>query len=86
MQGGNRIQGPPTAPAGGTIEITLSNQSDREVWVEGGAPNNTTRHKVGPDRKVTVSVPNAPGEFLVVTVVRGSNVTAIYIPIIAPSP
>ena len=86
MQGGSRIQGPSTAEAGGSVEITLNDVSDKEVWVEGGAPNNSTRHKVGPDRKVTVSVPNAPGEILVVTVVHGSNVTAIYIPIVAPSP
>lgn len=85
MQSGNRIQGPSVAAAGGTVEITLT-RGDREVWVDNGGPNNVTRHHVGPDRKVTVPVPNTPGEYLFVTVVHGSDVTTITIPIIAPSP
>ena len=85
MQGGNRIQGPSTASAGGTIEITLT-RGDREVWVDNGAPNSVTRYQAGPNRKVTVSVPNTPGEYLFVTVRHGSDVTTITIPIIAPSP
>ena len=75
MQGGNRIQGPSAAPAGGTIEVTLNNVSDNAVWVSGGAPNNITRYKVGPTRKVTVSVPNAPGEMLFDQVVHPDGKT-----------
>ena len=86
MQGGNRIQGPSSAPAGGTIEVTLNNKSDNAVWVSGGAPNNITRYKVGPNGKVTVSVPNTPGEFLFVTVEHGGTFTTLLIPITSTSP
>ena len=87
MQGGSRIQGPPTAPAGGTIEVTLNDVSDTKLVVSGGGAGNVTRHKVGPNRKVTVQVPNTPGEILVITVEhRDGNFTTIYIPITSTSP
>ena len=87
MQGGSRIQGPPTANAGGTIEVTLNDISDKEIWIGGGTSNDSTPHKVGPNRKVTVQVPNAPGEVLVITVEhRDGNFTTIYIPITSTSP
>ena len=85
MQGGNRIQGPPTATAGGTIEVTLT-RGDAEVSVSNGGPNSLTNYKAGPTGKVTVSVPNTPGEVLFVTVEHGGNFTTIYIPITSTSP
>ena len=85
MQGGNRIQGPPAATAGGTIEVTLT-RGDAEVSVSGGGPNSLTKYKVGPTRKVTVPVPNTPGEFLFVTVEHGGTFTTLLIPITSTSP
>jgi hypothetical protein len=85
MQGGNRIQGPSTAPAGGNIEVTLT-RGDAGVSVSNGGQNSLTNYKVGPNGKVTVSVPNTPGEFLFVTVEHGGNFTTIYIPITSTSP
>ena len=86
MQGGNRIQGPSAAPAGGTIEVMLNNKSDSEVSVSNGGANDLTNYKAGPNGKVTVSVPNTPGEVLVITVEHGGNFTSLLIPIVAPSP
>ena len=86
MQGGNRIQGPSTAEAGGTIEVTLNDVSDTKLVVSGGGPNSLTNYKAGPNGKVTVSVPNTPGEILAITVEHGGNFTTIYIPITSTSP
>ena len=48
--------------------------------------NSITRHKVGPNGKVTVSVPNTPGEFLFVTVEHGGTFTQLLIPITSTCP
>jgi hypothetical protein len=72
------------APAGGTLTIKLNNPGDSEVIIRMGA--SIQKYKVGKDRKVTVPVPNLPGEYLIVTVVHGMDVTAVPVLIIAPSP
>ena len=84
MQSGNPIQAPSTAPAGGTVEVTIKSRAT-EVWVS--VPGEPYRKvQVPKSRKITISVPNTPGEVINVNAVRGSEVKGVLISIVAPSP
>lgn len=82
IQGSQGIRAPSSAPAGGTVEVTVSS-GDREIWVSSG-PNSLTRHRVPPNRRVTIPVPNLPGEVISVSTVNGSTVRTVLITIVAP--
>ena len=83
MQSGDPIKAPASAPAGGTIEVTIQSGST-EVWISvpGQPYRQVTLPKSG---KLSIAVPNTPGEFLEINVVHGNVVKGISIPIIAPS-
>ncbi|MEC9047971.1 MAG: hypothetical protein VYA51_08155 [Planctomycetota bacterium] len=84
MQSGHPIQAPSTAPAGGTVDVTIQS-SHREVWLDvPGEPYRLV--KVPKSGKLTIAVPNAPGEVLSVSVVTGAVVKTALISIVAPSP
>ena len=55
--------------------------------MSGGGQSSLTNYKAGPNGKVSVSVPNTPGEILAVTVEHPDGTfTTIYIPITSTSP
>ena len=57
----------------------------QEVWID--APGEPYRRQQAPKSgKVTIPVPNTPGEVIAVSVVRGNDVQTVLITIVAPSP
>ena len=84
MQSGHPIHAPSTAPAGGTVDVTIQS-SHQEVWLDvPGEPYRLV--KVPKSGKLAIAVPNAPGEVLTVSVVTGAVVETVLISIVAPSP
>lgn len=82
MQSGNPIQAPQTAPAGGSVEVRIQDTAS-SVWVQ--VPGEPYRQvKVPKSRKITIPVPNAPGEIIEVNVERGGTVRGVSI-VIVPS-
>ncbi len=84
MQSGQVLKAPSTAPAGGAVQVTVQ-AGVHEVWVDApGAPYR--KQRVPRSGRVTIAVPNAPGEVIAVSVVRGAVVQTVLISIVAPAP
>jgi len=84
-QSGEGLKGPSTAPAGGTIEISVG-PNETTVEVSMGGPGAPASLKVPPSKKVTIPVPSLPGEVMAVTVGTGFATRTILITIVASSP
>ncbi len=84
-QNGEGLKGPTTAPAGGTVEISVG-PNEMSVGVSMGGSGSPTSLPVPPNKKVTIPVPSLPGEVIAVTVGTGFRVRTILITIVAPSP
>jgi len=84
MQSGNPIQAPAHAPAGGTVEVQVES-SVSQIWVQLPGEDYVLM-KVPKSGKVTLDVPNTPGEIIEVNVRRGGSVVGVSIVIVAPTP
>jgi hypothetical protein len=67
------------------VDVTVG-PNEGAVEVSMGGPGPPTRLRVPPSKKVTIPVPQLPGEVMAVTVGTGFNARTILITIVAPSP
>ena len=81
QNGGIRVVGgAPQAEAGGQVTVECTKGSVVVASVEGD-PGSAKSYPVGPDGKVTVAVPDAPGEVLVIRPKNNLDVT-VELPIV----
>jgi hypothetical protein len=78
-----QLRGPSTVAAGGSITIDVGS-SGHAVAVTAPAQG-TTRHRVPPDKRVVIPVPNVPvGSVILVTVGDGPLQQGLWIEVVAP--
>lgn len=85
FQGEEGIQAPSTAPAGGTVDVSVG-PNDSSVEVSSATSDDVTSYDVSPGKTVTIPVPNVPGAIISVSVGKGFAKRIIYIEIVATSP
>ncbi|MCA8966120.1 MAG: hypothetical protein KDC48_14635 [Planctomycetes bacterium] len=84
MGPGGGLRGPSSAPAGGSVVVTVGT-SDTVIEIVDPSTGEITAIPVGPDRRVTIPVPTHAGELLV-RVGSGKRCRVLVIEIEAPSP
>ena len=82
-QGEQGIKAPSTAPAGGTIDVSVG-PNDAEIEVSSATSDDITTYDIPPSKTITIPIPPNPGAIISISVGRGFSKRILYIEIIAP--
>ena len=80
------LKAPLSAPAGGTVQVQISDSKVTEVFVSGPSSPPPLRYPVSPNGRVEIPVPNEAGETLTVMVSLDERIVTADIDIVAPAP